>query len=60
MEVDDDVRRMNTGPDTIIGLMRLSCGKFKKPTDPTDTSGSTVANSNSKVDDPSLNDNFVR
>jgi hypothetical protein len=58
MEVDDDVRRTNTGPDAIIGLMRLSCGKFKKPTEPTDASGSTAANS--KVLDPSTSGDFVR
>ena len=60
MEVDDDVRRTNTVPDTITGLMRLSCGKFKRPAEPTDASASTVANSNSKVEEPSMNDNFVR
>jgi len=58
MEVDDDLRRTNTSPDAITGLMRLSCGKFKRPAEPTDATGSTVANS--KVDDPSMNDNFVR
>ena len=58
MELDDDVKRTNTGPDTIEGLVRLSYNKFKPSANPTDATGSTLANS--KIEEHTSNDAFVR
>ena len=58
MLMDDDVRRTNTGPELMTELNRLSFNQFKLQKNPTNETGSTVANS--KIEEPLSNDNFVR